>query len=1123
MNVKNIKEYQTMKRTIKVIIGAVLLALMGASMATAQTGTLQGRSLFIYDGGDSTNLNAIQLKTPHDSVLKANYTLCLPDTLGDSNSILVMVDTLGTMQFQDGLELFWGTEGNCSSILPWDPITCSGNFLGTCGTNDLDIRTGGSLLQFWFACQQTPVFEMNDAGQIVLNAGGGVEGFVILGNPGLPPTDAGIMIDCANPPVVGIEVNAIATGIMMPLACAPAAPFTGIYMNAQTTGIEIYDTPTSLYIHGATTGIDADGDIYFQSIPADPTDTRLLSVDAGTGLVSYRVVPANGDIVVSNGPLTANGAVYTNSTSQLEAVALTDGQLLIGSSGNAPVAGTLTAGSGVTITNGAGSITIAVTNPNPAGTTTDATLRWSGAAWVENTNLLSTAAGNTTVNGTMTMNGTVTVDPADIALDVTDTRLLSISAGSGVVGYRTVPANGDIVVSNGPLTNNGVVTTNATGQLVSTALTDGQIMIGSSGVAPVAANLTAGTGISITNGAGSISLAVTNPVPAGIANQTLYHNGTNWTASSALQNDGTNVTTTGNLSVNGTTTLGDAAADVVNINAATVDADNLPTSALSTNLLRRDATGNLQVSTATFPTSAGALTANRNVRTDGSGQLTTGAIALDGGVNEVTGILPVANGGTNSSTALNNDRIMVSSGGAIVEATALTDGQLLIGSSGAAPVAANLTQGTGMTITNGAGAITLAVTNPVPAGTTTDATLRWSGAAWVENTSLRSTAAGNTTILGTVTLDPADVANDETDTRLLTVDNVTGLVSYRNIAAGGNIITGGGTQYTLSMFDNVAGTTIGNSMVSQNAGGTLATVSGSLGVNDDLNVGNDATIGDADGDNHTIRGDLDINAVTNVGPLNVNINTTAFNHGTTIGNAAGTNTINLNSSVINAPNLPGGASTDNVVTTDGTQLFETTVPTLFGGYPWVRGGNAGALSSVLGTTDAVDVDLTANGIAHVNLNNADQSTEINTVATGAVTIGFDDGVENGTGTNVTNLNSELIYAPNLPADNTTTYILVYDNATGQVAKKDLGAPVQKVKSANVTLTGDGALTVFPVADVFVAAGATVTVTLHDGTDANDRLATITTITPATGFSIRLSGGVMGVGVTKRLHYTITNP
>jgi hypothetical protein len=72
------------------------------------------------------------------------------------------------------------------------------------------------------------------------------------------------------------------------------------------------------------------------------------------------------------------------------------------------------------------------------------------------------------------------------------------------------------------------------------------------------------------------------------------------------------------------------------------------------------------------------------------------------------GTLGIAAGGTNSTTALNNNRIMVSSGGAIVEAGALANGQLLIGSTGAAPVAAAITAGAGISVTNGAGTITIA-------------------------------------------------------------------------------------------------------------------------------------------------------------------------------------------------------------------------------------------------------------------------------------------------------------------------------------------------------------------------------------------------------------------------------
>jgi hypothetical protein len=70
----------------------------------------------------------------------------------------------------------------------------------------------------------------------------------------------------------------------------------------------------------------------------------------------------------------------------------------------------------------------------------------------------------------------------------------------------------------------------------------------------------------------------------------------------------------------------------------------------------------------------------------------------------LNGVVPVANGGTGSSTALSSNRIIVSSGGTYAEAAALTNGQLLIGSTGAAPVAASLTGTTNqITVTGGAG------------------------------------------------------------------------------------------------------------------------------------------------------------------------------------------------------------------------------------------------------------------------------------------------------------------------------------------------------------------------------------------------------------------------------------
>jgi hypothetical protein len=84
-------------------------------------------------------------------------------------------------------------------------------------------------------------------------------------------------------------------------------------------------------------------------------------------------------------------------------------------------------------------------------------------------------------------------------------------------------------------------------------------------------------------------------------------------------------------------------------------------------------------------------------------------ISVSGATGDVTVSLvtpvAIASGGTNSTTALSNNRIMVSAGGAIVEAAALTNGQLLIGSTGAAPVAAAITDGAGNTANDGSGIV----------------------------------------------------------------------------------------------------------------------------------------------------------------------------------------------------------------------------------------------------------------------------------------------------------------------------------------------------------------------------------------------------------------------------------
>ena len=62
---------------------------------------------------------------------------------------------------------------------------------------------------------------------------------------------------------------------------------------------------------------------------------------------------------------TANGVLIANGSSPFSSQVLTDGQLLIGSTGVAPVAATLTAGAGISIVPGAGTITISQSGAEP--------------------------------------------------------------------------------------------------------------------------------------------------------------------------------------------------------------------------------------------------------------------------------------------------------------------------------------------------------------------------------------------------------------------------------------------------------------------------------------------------------------------------------------------------------------------------------------------------------------------------------------------------------------------------------------------------------------------------------------------------------------------------------------
>jgi hypothetical protein len=97
----------------------------------------------------------------------------------------------------------------------------------------------------------------------------------------------------------------------------------------------------------------------------------------------------------------------------------------------------------------------------------------------------------------------------------------------------------------------------------------------------------------------------------------------------------------------------------------------------------------------------------------------------------VTGQLPIANGGTGTSSLGTNNFFYANNVGALTSLAFGTNGQLIIGRTGLAPVMANLTAGANITITNGSGTISIAATIATLANALNAATYNIYGFGWL--------------------------------------------------------------------------------------------------------------------------------------------------------------------------------------------------------------------------------------------------------------------------------------------------------------------------------------------------------------------------------------------------------
>jgi len=253
--------------------------------------------------------------------------------------------------------------------------------------------------------------------------------------------------------------------------------------------------------------------------------------------------------------ITQNGIVWGNGTNPISATTLNNGQLLIGSTNNAPVAASLSGTANqITVTSGSGSITLSTPqNIATSSSPTFSNLTLSGKA-------ISAATVSGDVSKTLTTKGYVdgaissatalpsgkvmigttggTPTPANLT---GTTNQINVSSASGSI---TLSTQQNIATTSSPtfsaLTLSGKATSAATsgadasttlttkgyvdGAITSaTALPSGQIMIGTTGGTPIAASLT-GTSNQINVSSASGSITLSTPQDIGAASSPTFSN-----------------------------------------------------------------------------------------------------------------------------------------------------------------------------------------------------------------------------------------------------------------------------------------------------------------------------------------------------------------------------------------------------------------------------------------------------------------------------------------------------------------------------------------------------------------------------------------------------------------------
>ncbi len=307
-----------------------------------------------------------------------------------------------------------------------------------------------------------------------------------------------------------------------------AVPATAGNINVVGTGaISVAGNPGT-----STLTISESGSVATTYAEDSGTATPALGVLNINGGSNITTAGAGNTVSIEVSGTTNHAVQLGNSTGSLTSTAVgTSGQLLVASTAANPGWVTPTAGNGLSVTTNATTLAYALTAPVSianGGTNATTMATTDGTVYFDGTRLVTTATGT---SGQVLTSGGAGVAPAYASPAASSISITGNSGGAltgsaftftgGTTGLTfagagtTETLGGTLVVSNGgtgaaTFTAHSILLGQGTSAVTALgAATNGQIPIGSTGADPVLAAISAGAGISVTNGAGTISIAST--------------------------------------------------------------------------------------------------------------------------------------------------------------------------------------------------------------------------------------------------------------------------------------------------------------------------------------------------------------------------------------------------------------------------------------------------------------------------------------------------------------------------------------------------------------------------------------------------------------------------------------